>query len=143
MEILKLENLTFTYQGALSPAVDGINLTVNKGELTVIAGATGSGKSTLLRLLKRELAPRGKRSGEVLYNGAGLEDLTEAEAAFNIGFVMQRPEQQIVTDKVWHELAFGLESMGLSNEDIARRVAEMSSYYRADRNSFLILLPLW
>lgn len=64
-----------------------------------------------------------------MYKGRELSELNEREAACEIGFVMQNPEQQIVTDKVWHELAFGLENMGMETNEIRRRVGEMASYF--------------
>ena len=106
-----------------------MSLGVEEGDFVAVMGATGSGKSTLLRLLKRELSPVGERSGRVLYRGIPTEELADRESASSLGFVMQDPERQIVTDKVWHELAFGLESMGVPQEVIARRVAEMASYF--------------
>ncbi len=106
-----------------------ISFEVNAGEFVTVCGATGSGKSTLLRLLKRELAPVGDVSGRILFEGRDLQELTARESAGKIGFVMQNPEQQIVTDKVWHELAFGLENLGVESEVIRRRVAEMASYF--------------
>ncbi len=129
MEILKIENLTFTYPLCSAPAVSGVTLGINAGEFAVLSGATGSGKSTLLRLLKREIAPHGELNGRVLYKGIPTTELDGKTAATNIGFVAQNPEQQIVTDKVWHELAFGLENMGIEQNVIARRVAEIASYF--------------
>ncbi len=129
MEILTIENLTFTYPLCSSAAVKEVSLSVQEGDFTVVCGATGSGKSTLLRLLKRELSPLGEKSGQICYKGAPVEELPAAQSACSIGFVMQKPEQQIVTDKVWHELAFGLENMNVPQNVIARRVAEMASYF--------------
>ncbi len=129
MEILKIENLTFAYPLCTAPAVSDVTLGINAGEFAVVCGATGSGKSTLLRLLKREIAPHGELDGHVLYKGIPITELDGKTAAQNIGFVAQSPEQQIVTDKVWHELAFGLENMGVEQNVIARRVAEMASYF--------------
>ncbi len=129
MEILAVRDLTFTYPDCNSPSVKNVSFELQRGEMAVLCGATGSGKSTLLRLLKREIAPLGKKSGAIMFNGketAMLDSMTSASA---IGFVMQRPEQQIVTDKVWHELAFGLENMGTSPDEISRRIAEMASYF--------------
>ncbi|MEE1025700.1 MAG: ATP-binding cassette domain-containing protein [Acutalibacteraceae bacterium] len=129
MELLKIENLTFSYPNTLSPTIKGVNLTVNEGEFTVLCGATGSGKSTLLRLLKRELSPTGDISGSIYYKETNITELSSDISASKIGFVMQNPEHQIVTDKVWHELGFGLENMGLPQNEIALRVCEMASYF--------------
>ena len=129
MAFLTVENLTFTYPGKKDPAIKGVSFCVKKGEFICICGATGSGKSTLLRLLKRELAPIGEKDGMISICGVNQESLSEADAAYKIGFVMQRPEQQLVTDKVWHELAFGLENMNLPRSAIARRVSEMAAYF--------------
>lgn len=129
MELLAVENLSFTYPECDHAALCGITFSLRRGEFAAVCGATGSGKSTLLRMLKRELTPLGAKSGRVLYRATPLESLPDAVSACRIGFVMQRPEQQLVTDKVWHELAFGLENMGVPSETIRRRVAEMACYF--------------
>lgn len=129
MELLTLKNLTFRYPEADTDAVRDVSVSIRRGEFIVLCGATGSGKSTLLRLLKRELSPMGERSGEVYYNGVQIGALDDRTAASQIGFVLQNPEQQIVTDKVWHELAFGLENLGYPRDVICRRTAEMASYF--------------
>lgn len=129
MAFLAVENLTFTYPGRNVPAIENVSFQAEKGEFIVICGATGSGKSTLLRLLKRELSPLGEASGVVRLNGIRQDSLSDADAAYKIGYVCQRPEQQLVTDKVWHELAFGLENMNLPRAAIARRVSEMAAYF--------------
>lgn len=129
MEILKIKNLSFTYPGAEYKALDNISLDIKSGDFVVVCGETGCGKSTFLRMLKRELTPAGQLSGEIYYKGKNTEELSDREATGEIGFVMQKPESQIVTDKVWHELAFGLENMGLPTPVIRRRVSEISSYF--------------
>ena len=129
MEILKVENLNFSFPGAAQPVLHDVSFRMEAGDFLALIGATGSGKSTLMRLLKRELAPIGDLQGQVYYNGVPQQELTERVSACEIGYVMQRPEQQIVTDKVWHELAFGLENLGLPQSVIRRRVAEMASYF--------------
>ena len=129
MAVLRVENLSFTYPQCEKPVLQDISFAVEPGDFVTVCGATGSGKTTLLRLLKRELAPLGTRMGSITLNGTLQEELPEREAAYAIGYVMQRPEQQIVTDYVWHELAFGLENMGLEQSAIARRVAEMAAYF--------------
>ena len=92
-------------------------------------GRSGCGKSTLLRQLKSVLAPAGEKEGEILYRNIPLRDTDHRTQSQEIGFVMQNPDNQIVTDKVWHELAFGLESLGYDNATIRLRVAEMASYF--------------
>lgn len=129
MEIIQVKNLSFTYPGCTDKIIDNISFSVESGEFVVICGETGCGKTTLLRMLKRELTPHGDRLGEIYYEDVRLENLPERVSACEIGFVMQKPENQIVTDKVWHELSFGLENMGLSTPVIRRRVSEMSSYF--------------
>lgn len=129
MEVLTVKNLSFTYAPLEERALIDINFSVKRGDFVTICGSTGSGKSTLLRMLKKELLPEGKLEGEVLFMGKKLEDLSDLDSAYKIGYVMQRPEQQIVTDKVWHEMAFGLENLGIPNAEIHRKVAEMASYF--------------
>ncbi len=129
MALLTVKNLTFTYAAEHKEALSGVSFDVEKGEFLVLCGDTGSGKSTLMRLLKRELSPMGKKTGEILFDGTSLDALSPEDAASLIGYVMQQPEEQIVTDKVWHELAFGLENLHLPQSVIRRRVAEMASYF--------------
>ena len=84
----------------------------------MICGRSGYGKSTLLRQLKTVLAPAGNTSEQILYRGVSLKDTDHRTQSQEIGFVMQNPDNQIVTDKVWHEFAFGLESLGYDNATI-------------------------
>jgi len=128
MEILRVENLNFKY--SLSDgSLKNIGFGLDEGEILCVCGPTGSGKSTLLRLLKRELSPRGQKSGIIRISGKKQEELSDFEAATNVGYVMQRPDMQIVTDKVWHELAFGLENIGVKQNEIRRRVCEIAGYF--------------
>lgn len=129
MEILHIKDLTFKYPETEKKALDNINVEINQGEFIVICGESGCGKSTLLRLIKKEIAPFGELSGKIIYKNTEMFDIDERTSASDIGFVMQNPESQIVTDSVWHELAFGLESLGYPNQVIRRRVAEMASYF--------------
>ena len=129
MEILQVKNLTFKYAQSQNCAVDNVSFNIKQGEFVVLCGESGCGKSTLLRLLKREIAPYGEQSGEILYRGESQQKLDERIVASEIGFVYQNPENQIVADKVWHELAFGLENMGYPSNVIRLRVAEMASYF--------------
>ena len=129
MEILQVENLSFRYPDSKVNALNNVSFDVKQGEFVVICGESGCGKSTLLRTLKKEIAPYGDAEGDILYNGVEISGLDARIAASEIGLVMQNPDAQIVTDFVWHELAFGLESLGLDNSAIRRRTAEMASYF--------------
>lgn len=129
MEILAVKNLSFSYPEKETKALDGVSFSLSEGDLAVICGATGSGKSTLLRMLKRELTPLGTIEGEILYRGSNLNDIPAGRSAQSVGFVMQRAEQQIVTDKVWHELAFGLENIGCPRSEMNRRIAETAQFF--------------
>ncbi|MDR0838095.1 MAG: ATP-binding cassette domain-containing protein [Oscillospiraceae bacterium] len=128
-EQYRIENLTFTYPERDAPALSEINLTVNRGEFLVLCGHSGCGKTTLLRQLKPSAAPHGVRSGEIFFENTQLAELSHRDASARIGFVTQSPDNQVVTDKVWHELAFGLESLGLKQSEIRLRVAEMASFF--------------
>ena len=129
MAHFEIKDLRFCYPVSEKVSLDGVNLTIEKGEYIALCGKSGSGKTTLLRHLKSVLTPHGKRSGEILFNGAPLPQVSQTEQAGKIGFVMQNPDDQIVTDKVWHELAFGLESLGCDQKTMRLRVAEMASYF--------------
>mgnify|MGYP003201062579 FL=1 len=129
VEKIKIKNLIFSYPNSKKTALNDINLTVNQGEFVTICGKSGCGKSTLLRHLKPILTPHGKTSGEIYFNGKSIYDLSDREQAENIGFVMQNPDNQIVTDKVWHELVFGLESLGINSAEIRSKAAEMASFF--------------
>jgi len=129
MESFTLCNLTFSYPESKTPVLKNLNLSFKQGQFTALCGPSGCGKTTLLRQLKPVLAPRGSLSGEILFEGVPILDLESRVQNSKIGFVMQSPENQIVTDKVWHELAFGLESFGLNTETIRLRVAEMASFF--------------
>ena len=129
MESYKIENLTFAYPNRNHLALDNICMSVNQGEFITLCGRSGCGKTTLLRLLKSTLAPHGSLGGDIYFDGKPLHETDSREQAARIGFVMQSPENQTVTDKVWHELAFGLESLGYSTHEIRTRVSEMASFF--------------
>ena len=105
MALFDIKNLTFTYPDAEKPALRDINLSIEPGEFIVICGKSGCGKSTLLRHFKTVLSPYGKREGEILFCGEKLEEVSVRRQSGEIGYVLQSPDNQIVTDKVWHELA--------------------------------------
>ena len=129
MEVFTIQNLNFAYPEQAKNAISDLSLSVQPGEFLVLCGPSGCGKSTLLRQLKTVFSPHGRRSGEILFDGRNLDSLDQREQAGKIGFVQQSPENQIATDKVWHELAFGLESLGYDTPTIRRRVAEMASFF--------------
>lgn len=130
MAHFEIKNLSFSYPTAGGrKALDDINLTIERGQYVTFCGRSGCGKTTLLRQLKSALAPHGKRTGEILFDGTPIGDVGLREQSARIGYVMQDPDNQIVTDKVWHELAFGLESLGVDQKTIRLRVAEMASYF--------------
>ena len=130
MAHFQIENLSFSYPTAKGKeSLHNVNLTIQKGEYLVLCGKSGSGKTTLLRQLKSVLAPHGKKSGTIRFNGTALEQVSQQEQSAKIGYVMQNPDDQIVTDKVWHELAFGLESLGCDQRTMRARVSEMACYF--------------
>lgn len=128
-QTLSFENFTFTYPQREKPCLRDINLKVNYGEFIAICGKSGSGKSTLLRQLKPSLSPHGDRQGDLFFYGRPILALEFREESERIGYVLQNPDNQLVTDKVWHELAFGLESLGYDSKTIRLRVAEMASFF--------------
>ncbi|WP_366777414.1 energy-coupling factor transporter ATPase [uncultured Clostridium sp.] len=127
--MVKIENVSFKYPDSENIVLNNVNLSIKKGEFITICGKSGCGKSTLLRHLKPVLMPYGIFEGKILFQNRNLKDLTNREQAEKIGYVFQSPDNQIVTDKVWHELAFGLENLGYSKEVIRLRVSEMASFF--------------
>ncbi|MCR4771233.1 MAG: ATP-binding cassette domain-containing protein [Oscillospiraceae bacterium] len=127
--ILKTERFCFAYPEQPENTLCDVSLTLEKGEFVVLCGPSGCGKTTLLRQFKSAVAPHGRRSGSILFDGAPIEEMDQSAQTTRIGFVQQNPENQVVTDKVWHELAFGLESLGCDTPTIRRRVAEMASFF--------------
>ena len=129
MANLTLQNLSFSYPNSNRPALRDVSLTISQGEYVLLCGRSGCGKTTLLRHLKTVLTPHGSRTGSILLDGAPLPEVPLRIQAAQIGFVMQNPDDQIVTDKVWHELAFGLENLGCEQRTMRLRVAEMASFF--------------
>jgi energy-coupling factor transport system ATP-binding protein len=129
MALIEIADLSFSYPQAERQALSHIDLEVQSGEFIVLCGTSGCGKTTLLRHLKTALTPVGTVSGEVRYKGQALARISAREQASDVGYVLQNPDNQIVTDKVWHELAFGLENLGYDQRTIRLRTAEMASFF--------------
>ncbi|WP_294353002.1 ABC transporter ATP-binding protein [uncultured Clostridium sp.] len=130
MSQFEIENLTFYYPTYKEkPSLNKVNLNIEKGEYITICGRSGSGKTTLLKHLKTVMTPYGEGTGKVFFEGKNINDVDLREQSTKIGYVMQNPDNQIVTDKVWHELAFGLESLGINQKEIRLKVSEMASYF--------------
>ena len=129
MALLTVSSLNFTYAGSTSPALKNVSLTVNEGDFILLCGNSGCGKTTLMRLIKPQLAPNGSLDGEILFDGRPLSSLTSREAACGIGYVMQNPETQIVTDTCISELAFGLQSLGMGSAAISAKIGEVAGFF--------------
>ena len=130
MAQFEIRDLCFSYPASQGkPSLVNINLSIEKGEYIVLCGKSGSGKTTLLRHLKTVLTPHGNRTGQILFNGTPIEQVSLRDQSAMVGYVMQDPDDQVVTDKVWHELAFGLESLGVDQRTMRARVAEMACYF--------------
>ena len=129
MNILEIKNLSFRYNLGNEPVLNNINLNIEQGEFITVCGKSGCGKTTLLRHLKTAISPYGEKTGDILFQGKALSETDKYIQTSRIGFVSQNPENQIVTDKVFHELAFGLESLGTDSHEIRLRVAEMASFF--------------
>ncbi len=129
MENFSFKDVNFSYPEQKNKALQNISFDISQGEFVILCGPSGCGKSTLLRHLKTSLAPHGILTGDILFDGNLLSETDERTQSQKIGFVLQSPENQVVTDKVWHELAFGLESLGYDTPTIRRRVAEVAAFF--------------
>lgn len=129
MALLEFKNTSFTYALNNTKTLTNINLEIEEGEFVVICGPTGSGKSTLLKLIKKEIRPTGKLEGQILYKNQDLNNFSLKESVETFGLVMQNVDAQIVNEKVYSELAFGLSNLGYDVSTINRRIAEMSNYF--------------
>lgn len=125
---LAYDDVTFRYPGSHGDVMSGVSMAVPAGAFALLVGGTGSGKSTLLSLAKPQIAPAGDRAGQVRVFGRPVDDLDGA-AACEVGYVFQDPDNQIVCDSVWHEMAFGLENLGTPQGEMRRRVAEASYFF--------------
>lgn len=125
---LAYDDVTFRYPGSHGDVLNGVSMAVPAGAFALLVGGTGSGKSTLLSLAKPQIAPAGDRAGQVRVFGRPVDDLDGA-AACEVGYVFQDPDNQIVCDSVWHEMAFGLENLGTPQGEMRRRVAEASYFF--------------
>lgn len=126
---IEVQGLSFVYPAAEVPVLDGLDWAVPQGAFALLVGGTGSGKSTLLSLLKPEIAPAGERTGELRVLGEDVAGMDVRASAERVGYVFQDPENQIVCETVWHEMAFGLENLGVSRDEMRRRVAETSYFF--------------
>ena len=126
---IEVQGLSFVYPTAEVPVLDGLDWAVPQGAFALLVGGTGSGKSTLLSLLKPEIAPAGERAGELRVLGEDVAGMGVRASAERVGYVFQDPENQIVCETVWHEMAFGLENLGLACDEMRRRVAETSYFF--------------
>lgn len=126
---IEVRGLSFAYPGAEAPVLEGLGWVVPQGAFALLVGGTGSGKSTLLSLLKPEIAPTGECAGEMRVLGENVADMDVRASAERVGYVFQDPENQIVCETVWHEMAFGLENLGVSRDEMRRRVAETSYFF--------------
>ena len=129
MEIFSIKNLSFKYNKSDSFALRDVNLDIKNEEILLVIGESGCGKTTLLRMLKKELMPFGEMSGEILYNGEDIKNISDRTSASQIGYIFQEPDAQIVTDRVSSELCFGLESLGTDNKTMRAAVSEFVSYF--------------
>lgn len=129
MPAIEVRSLSFTYPGADAAVLEGLDWSVPQGAFALLVGGTGSGKSTLLSLLKPEIAPAGERTGDARVLGENVADMDVRASAECVGYVFQDPENQIVCETVWHEMAFGLENLGLARDEMRRRVAETSYFF--------------
>ena len=132
---LSFQGLSFSYPDSPAPVLEDVCLSIEPGAFALLVGDTGSGKSTLLSLVKPQIAPVGRRAGSVRVFGRPVDDLSDEESARTVGFVFQDPDNQIVCDSVWHEMAFGLENLGVPQAEMRRRVAE-AGYFLAWATGF-------
>ena len=128
--ILETKNLTHTYGEGTpfrSDALQSVNLSIAQGEFVGIIGHTGSGKSTLIQHLNGLLKPT---SGQVLLGGRDIwsDKRFTRETRFRVGLVFQYPEYQLFEETVYQDIAFGPKNMGLTKDEIDRRVRRAAGF---------------
>jgi len=125
--LVEIDDLTFRYRRATEPAIRGISLTIEPGEVLLVAGPSGCGKSTLIRAINGLIphAYPGELTGSVRIEGKPTTELRLRDIARTIGTMLQDPAKQIVGATVEAELAFGPENLGLEREEIARRIRDV------------------
>lgn len=120
MAVFETKNLTFFYPDSDTAALSGLDFKAEAGECVLVMGRSGSGKSTLLKLLKKEIAPVGRLEGEIAVNSQ------------SIGYVGQAPDASFVAENVRGELAFALENLSLSPDEMTVRIGETASFFNLD-----------
>ena len=128
MNILEIKNLNFNYVD-FPPLWENVNMQLEAGDFALLLGPSGSGKSCLMKHLIYNLAPYGNASGEILYKGQSLDSLSPYEHVKNIAYVSQNPDEQIVSESVWQELAFSLEQLGMPADKMRLRIAEVANFF--------------
>ena len=128
--ILQVENLQYVYSAGTPfehKALDQVSFSVERGEFIGIIGHTGSGKSTLMQHLNGLLKPT---SGKVILDGKDIwtDKATTRQARFRVGLVFQYPEYQLFEETVYKDIAFGPKNMGLSADEVDRRVREAAGF---------------
>ena len=124
--MIKFNDFSFYYPDAVTPALDKINVRIGEGEFLVITGPSGGGKSTFLRAING-LIPNfygGKISGDVLVQGKNASETPTNEMSELVGMVFQDPENQLISNQVEREIAFGMENLCFSQELMRKRVEE-------------------
>lgn len=133
MALIEAEHFSFAYPQSSQNVLNDLCFCVEEGEFILFCGPSGSGKTTLLRHLKHSIAPYGTKSGQIRFDGKPIESCSARQLASEIGFVFQNPEEQIVCDQAFAEMAFGPENLGFPPSEIRRRVAEMASFFGIER----------
>ena len=129
MALIEFQDINFTYPGDSENVLSHITFSIEEGEFVLLIGPSGCGKTTLIRQLLPTICPYGSREGEITFDGQSVMEMEDMALAKTFGFVGQNPSAQIVTDKVWHELAFGMENLGLSHDVMKRRIAEICEFF--------------